>query len=250
MTDQSFDPGRLAAYQALLLDMNGTFMFGHDRFGDNVDYYETYRALGANGVDASTVNLMVTRLVEEMADLYGDSAFQEEFPTVFGTLGRLYPREAPQQLAWIEEVMARHEIGHIPEAHIEVLRALSRTHRLGLVTNIWSRKDLWLQAFEVLGLIDVFEVMVFSSDHRCIKPSPGLFRTAILELGIPPSDIVFIGDDLRRDIIGAHNAGLSGLWIDINRDAAGSPEECLPEMRVDSLLRLDPAGRNTPWVTG
>ena len=238
MTNQTSNPRRLADYQALLLDMNGTFMFGHDRFGDDVDYYETYRALGAHGVDAPTVNRMVTRLVDEMANLYRDPVFQEEFPTVSQTLSRLYPSEALQQLAWIEEVVARHEIGHIPEAHLKVLRALSHTHRLGLVTNIWSRKDLWLQEFEVSGLKDVFEVMVFSSDHRSIKPSPGLFRRAILALGIPPSDILFIGDDLRRDIIGARNVGLSSLWIDLTQDVAGSPGESLPKMRVDSLLQL------------
>ncbi len=242
MTYQNFNHGHLAGYQALLLDMNGTFMFGYDRFGD-ADYFETYRALGANGIDASTVNRMVSRLVEEMADLYHDLSFQEDFPTVSQTLGRLYPREAPQQLAWIEEVVARHEIGHIPEDHIQVLWALSRTHRLGLVTNIWSRKDLWLQAFEARGLADVFEVMVFSSDHRCIKPSSALFMTAIQELGISPSDMVFIGDDLRRDMIGAHNVGLSSLWIDMNPGVDASPEECLPDMRADSLLHLDPAGR-------
>ena len=33
-------------FSVLLLDMNGTFMFGEDRFGEGEDFYRTYRALG------------------------------------------------------------------------------------------------------------------------------------------------------------------------------------------------------------
>jgi len=35
-------------FSAVLLDMNGTFMFGHDRLGPEEDYWETYRALGGS----------------------------------------------------------------------------------------------------------------------------------------------------------------------------------------------------------
>lgn len=33
-------------FSAILLDMNGTFMFGHDRFGPEEDYYATYCVMG------------------------------------------------------------------------------------------------------------------------------------------------------------------------------------------------------------
>jgi len=42
-------PRFLDQFPVLLLDMNGTFMFGHDRFGPDEDYYATYRPLGPPG---------------------------------------------------------------------------------------------------------------------------------------------------------------------------------------------------------
>ena len=36
----------LDRFAALLLDMNGTCMFGHDRFGPDQDYVATYRSHG------------------------------------------------------------------------------------------------------------------------------------------------------------------------------------------------------------
>ncbi|HVA50499.1 MAG TPA: hypothetical protein VNH11_29395 [Pirellulales bacterium] len=37
-----------------------------------------------------------------------------------------------------------HELGYVPNAYAKCLRRLATTHRLGLVTNIWSKKDRWV----------------------------------------------------------------------------------------------------------
>ena len=41
----------LDQFSVLLLDMNGTFMFGHDRFGPDEDYFATYASLGGRNLD-------------------------------------------------------------------------------------------------------------------------------------------------------------------------------------------------------
>src|SRR5256885_17258089 len=48
---------------------------------------------------------------------------------------------------------------------ILALRSLARSHPLGLVANILSRKDLWLEEFRRAGVLDRFVVTVFSSDR-------------------------------------------------------------------------------------
>lgn len=37
-------------FSAVLLDMHGTFMFGHDRFGEGEDFHATYRGVGPDAV--------------------------------------------------------------------------------------------------------------------------------------------------------------------------------------------------------
>ena len=45
----------LDGFSVHLLDMNGTFMFGQDRFGPDEDFHATYRALGGTALGSDQV---------------------------------------------------------------------------------------------------------------------------------------------------------------------------------------------------
>lgn len=45
------------------------------------------------------------------------------------------------------------------------------------------------------------------------KPSPEFFQTATHDLGLPPDQVVMIGDDLEGDVEGARLAGLRGVAV-------------------------------------
>lgn len=59
----------LDQFSVLLLDMNGTFMFGHDRFGPDQDYFATYQRVGGRSLDRESVLRIVkpSRLLFERA---------------------------------------------------------------------------------------------------------------------------------------------------------------------------------------
>ena len=137
-----------------------------------------------------------------------------------------------------------HEIGTIPQTHVAVLRKLRETHRLGVVSNIWSKSDLYFDEFDRAGIRDLFDVIVFSSDHSHIKPSPYLFTKAIELLNVDRSTIAFVGDSLSRDIVGAKAVGLSTIWInptgkELDRDIGR------PDLVIENLRELlDPQARS------
>jgi HAD superfamily hydrolase (TIGR01509 family) len=106
-----------------------------------------------------------------------------------------------------------HEVGEIPASYADALHQLRHTHRLGVVSDIWSRKDLFLQEFERAGVFHLFDVIVFSSEHGCVKPSSRLFRKATQTFTVDHRRIVFVGDSFQRDILGAQSAGLATVWI-------------------------------------
>lgn len=112
-------------------------------------------------------------------------------------------------------------------AQASLLRRLARTHRLAVVSNIWSPRQIWLEEFNRAGIDGVFRCQVFSSDYRSIKPSPVLFREALRGLGAGPEESLFIGDSLRCDMEGARQAGIATAWI--------TPETKRPES-VDYLI--------------
>src|SRR4026208_123415 len=52
---------------------------------------------------------------------------------------------------------------------------------------------------------------------RCLTGRPpvgALLAGALLLLGVPPADALFVGDDHRWDIVGAQNAGLRPVLLD------------------------------------
>ncbi len=206
----------LTRFRAVLLDMNGTFLFGGDRFGPGQDYAATYRGLGGSRLPAPLVRDIVQTCYDTMEGIYNDPARSDSFPPVRDTL-RTLPgtRDLPlAELALLERVIAQHERGSVPDAYAAWLRRLAGWHVLGVVANVLSRKDLWLQEFERAGVLQLFAVTVFSSDGSSIKPSRTLFDQAVSALGVPRRDVVFVGDNLRCDIGGAAGAGLATVWID------------------------------------
>lgn len=206
----------LDRFKVILLDMNGTFMFGQDRFGPDEDFAATYRGLGGNMLADVEVERAVKTTFDLMAADYENPAKYDNFPQVADVLKTLHPSLPDDELSLVEEVMAVHELGHVTDAYAGCLRRLADTHRLGLVANIWCKKDRWLNELEGAGVLDLFEFPVFSSDHKSMKPSPVLFDLAFQPFGVRKEEVVFVGDSLVNDIEGAKNFGISAVWI--NRD--------------------------------
>lgn len=215
---------------ALLLDMNGTFMFGADRFGPEQDYHATYRSLGGTALDAPSLHRVITDIYEVLDYLYLDYFFLERFPNVESIIDKRSELSAAQRKLIIE-TFARHERGVISPPYIACLHALAQTHRLGLVANIWSPKALWLQYFKETGIHDLFEALVFSSDGRAIKPSPKPFRQALDLMNCIAEETLFVGDHLLCDMEGAKALGMKTVWI--NADTPLTPRE---QAQVDWVI--------------
>jgi putative hydrolase of the HAD superfamily/5'-nucleotidase len=222
----------LDLFSVLVLDMGSTFMFGEDRFGPGEDFHRTYRNLGGARFGREEVHAAIQNCHHSMLRFYNDPESFDDFPSLAECLRR--HSGAPEtELALLEQVFAFHECGQIPHAHAALLRRLKQTHRLGLVSNIWSGKESFLAEFDRAGISDVFECKIFSSDSRSIKPSPTLFRRA-LESFRADARVLFIGDSLDRDIKPAKELGMATAWISPN---PGEPSGA--DYMLTSLLQLE-----------
>src|SRR2546428_2880160 len=206
----------LSRFTVVLLDMNGTFMFGGDRFGPDQDFVVTYHALGGRRLAARVVQDGVLACFDTLGVIYDDSARADSFPAVLETLRDLpTTRNLPEnELKLLERVIAEHELGTVAETYALALKRLAATHRLGVIANIISRKEPWLSEFGRAGVLNLFATTVFSSDSRSVKPSRKLFEQALGAIKAPRSEVVFVGDSLRCDIGGAAGGGLGRPWVD------------------------------------
>lgn len=228
-------------FPVILFDMNHTFMFGEDRFGEHEDFYKTYLQLGGADLSSQEVNLAIRQCFEGMDLAYKDPSRADSFLTVAEALQTFTALvSAPaQELKLLVDVFAEHEVGFVPKPHADFLRDLSSTNQLGLVSNIWAPKNRWLAEFERAGIDQAFRAIVFSSDGRSVKPSKRLFLDALAFLDAAPADALFVGDSLTHDIAPARGLGMRTAWI------TTTPVDAIHSGSADyvfqSILELDAA---------
>ncbi len=82
-----------------------------------------------------------------------------------------------------------------------------RGFKLGIVSDA-PRMSAWLRIAS-MGLTEFFDFVITRDDVSGEeKPSMLPFRAAIKKLGVKPEEIVFVGDNPERDILGAKKAGM------------------------------------------
>jgi HAD superfamily hydrolase (TIGR01509 family) len=93
----------------------------------------------------------------------------------------------------------------------DVLDALQRAGiPFGIVTNGHAEKQ---HTLDLLGLRQRTACLIVSETAGRRKPDPALFVRAAACLGVPPAQVLFVGDKLRHDIRGARDAGMRTAWI-------------------------------------
>jgi len=146
-----------------------------------------------------------------------------------------------------------------PHLNPDALRLLQwlKDHgkRIGLICNVGRTPGFILRKFLVdVGIANFFNAMIFSDEVGARKPHPKIFYIAARRLGVKPSEIVHIGDNLKSDVWGAKNAGFKAIHFSTQRGrdmiAESDPnslvsisrklgdlkeEEIIPDRTVNSL---------------
>lgn len=102
-------------------------------------------------------------------------------------------------------ITARSEVevfADVPEA----LARLSRTHRLGALSN--GNADL-----HRIGLGHHFTAVLNAEGLGLAKPHPGAFESAAAALGVKTDEMLYVGDDPHLDVAGARAAGCRTAWM-------------------------------------
>lgn len=199
--------------KALLLDMNGTFMFGEDRFGDFEDFSTHYLKVGGI-LPQREINRIVRAAYRFLDARYPDENYRHSFPSLeSGILEVVEETLDRDEIEKIIETFAFHERGYIPNEYAAALHKLRQRFILAAVIDIWSPKRAWLKEFEHAGISDLFSATWFSSDHGIVKPSPKPFESVLSRLGISNSEAIVVGDSPRRDLAGAKNAGIDCILV-------------------------------------
>lgn len=144
--------------------------------------------------------------------------FMREHPQLNHDLGKLrklwlveISREFGLDTDWVQPAFehfltARNEVTLFPGV-TDALQQLSTQYKLGVITN----GNAEIRRIEEIG--HFFDFDHSSAAAGVAKPKPLIFQQAIAMAGINAGEMVYVGDDPEKDIIGANHAGLRTIWF-------------------------------------
>lgn len=121
---------------------------------------------------------------------------------------------------------------------VETLPVIQATWRTGVLSN--ADNDFLFPLMESLGW--KFEAVLSSEMARAYKPLPGPFLLITEMLGVDPGEVLYVGDTLYDDVLGAQRVGIKAAWL--NRlGTPHDPEYPKPDYELRSLTELPDALR-------
>jgi len=117
----------------------------------------------------------------------------------------------------------------------DVIPALTHLRERGLILGLISNVDRDIAPlYQELGLSAWLQVVVTSQEVGFNKPQPEIFREALKQAGVKPSEAIYVGDQHQIDVVGANGAGMRGILL----DRGGFFEEIADCPRISSLTQL------------
>lgn len=102
-------------------------------------------------------------------------------------------------------------------------------YQVGLITN-GHPKDQG-EKMRKFDIEKYFYPIIISGEIGFVKPNVEIFLECSKILELPPQNIIYIGDIVEMDVIGAINAGMKGIWL--NREKGER------KFDIDSITNLD-----------
>ena len=123
---------------------------------------------------------------------------------------------SPEQRMAVARDRACNMENYIPYPGIhEVLETLSKTHKLGVISDTWPSID---QQLDYLGISPYFSYRTFSCFLGVFKPDVRMYQDALNKSGASAEEAVFI-DDSIRNLEGAAALGILPILIAANPEA-------------------------------
>jgi len=104
-----------------------------------------------------------------------------------------------------------------PEVADVLERLAARGYLLGIASNFDGRLR---QIYRNLPCLRQCSWLVISSEIGWVKPAQPFFDTVAQTAGLPPNEILYVGDDYETDCLPALKAGFQAAWL--HRDLSGS----------------------------
>lgn len=154
--------------------------------------------------------------------------------------------------AQIEEALAerdislRHALVNVEAETLEGLRSLRRFGcKLGLISNCGDDE---VRSWPESPLAPRFDTVLFSCQVKLKKPDPRIYNLAARNLGVTPTQCLYVGDGGSDEFAGARRAGMTPVLL--TRHLEVSMSERIPELVRETELTVRTASDLCTLLTG
>jgi HAD superfamily hydrolase (TIGR01549 family) len=241
-------------FQAVILDLFGTLVEW------NPQWLPTFR--WGDRVFQSTIPLLIPKLQAALGERFNLDDFVTAYEAVLDeiasqrardaievtcserfsrTLQRIKPHGYRAFSTLAEELTTTHMAAvraatFTPQGHADVVRWLSSKYRLGLLSN-FDEARTGRQIVADTGVLPLFEVVIISAEVGLRKPNPLIFEQALNAFKLRPQQVLFVGDTLYDDVLGARRVGMPVVWLARGRDVSLAEQE-QPDFILRELIEL------------
>lgn len=145
-------------------------------------------------------------------------------------------RDLARILAQLYRGISRKRLQLCPDVK-RVIDNLQPHHRMALISD--AQPCYALPEIKAVGLDGYFDPIIISAYYRFRKPDSRLFAKSLDILKLTPPEVVYVGNDMYRDIYGASRLGIKTIFVDSNQGAK-SYENVTPDYlapRFEDVLK-------------
>jgi putative hydrolase of the HAD superfamily len=216
--------------KGIILDVNGTLTDIHT----NEWHDEVYRVIGnllayqGVSLNPNVVKDLYFRIMKEQRTASGERHPEFDVVEIFREiverhssdftrgLQRRKLEQLPRQLAEAHRAASLFRLELYPGVD-DTIRQLLPRYRLAVVTDAqtpYARPEI-----DAVGLSGCFDPIVVSGDFGYRKPDRRLFQAALDAMGMTAAEVVFVGNDMYRDVHGAQKVGMKAVFFKSNQGA-------------------------------
>ncbi len=151
---------------------------------------------------------------------------------IFRTLYTEKGIQPTEELLTVTGQFFRIESLHTLQCYPATIDTLKQLHAAGCGVYLLSNAQRIFTEYELrsLGLWELFDGILISSDEGCCKPDPAFFQILFDRYDLDPATCLMIGNERTSDLAGAVAAGIDCCYIH-TATSSGSAEEPPKEAR-------------------
>jgi len=97
----------------------------------------------------------------------------------------------------------------------ETIRQLLLKYQLAIISD--GQSAYAVPELNAVGLLGLFDPIVISGNFGFRKPDPRLFENALTIMQMKPTDVLFVCNDIYRDVYGAQKLGIKTVFFQSNQ---------------------------------